>query len=188
MSAHHLCQRCQWRTPLESLMETRERPPPMSKTSMVGPWEALSEAREHPPPMSETSRASPLGGIVRDPRASTTYVRDVDGSPPGRHCRRPRNADHLCQRHPWQAPWEALTMTQERPPPMSETPMAGPLGHYQRLGSITTYVGDVDGRPCGRCCRRPGSTHYLCRRHQWLLPLGRHYRRPRNAHHLCRKR
>jgi hypothetical protein len=46
--------------------------------------------------------ASLLGGVDVDPGASTTYVGDIDGGP-----------------------WEALTETQERTPPMSVTSMAG---------------------------------------------------------------
>jgi hypothetical protein len=58
----------------------------MSETSMVSPWEVLSETRERPPPMSETSMAAPLRGAVGDPGAPTTYVGDVDGGPPKRRC------------------------------------------------------------------------------------------------------
>jgi hypothetical protein len=38
-----------------------ERPPPMSKTSMAGPWEVMLGIQERPPPMSKTSMVSPLG-------------------------------------------------------------------------------------------------------------------------------
>jgi hypothetical protein len=48
-------------------------------------------------------------------------------------------------------PWEALTETQERPPPMMETSMAGPLGGTDGdLGAPTTYVREVDGVSPGR--------------------------------------
>jgi hypothetical protein len=59
----------------------------------------------------------------------------------------------------------------ERPPPMSETLMTGPLGGA--IGdprACTTYVGDIDGGPLGRRCQRPGSTHNLCRRRRWRAP------------------
>jgi hypothetical protein len=73
--------------------------------------------------------AGPQGGTVGDPGAPTTYVRDVDSGPPGRHCRRPEST----------------------PLPMSETWIVGPLGGTARdPGSPTTYVGDVDGGPPGR--------------------------------------
>jgi hypothetical protein len=48
-------------------------------------------------------------------------------------------------------PLEALTETRERPPPKSETSMAGPLGGCDRDPRVpTTYVGDVYGGPPGR--------------------------------------
>jgi hypothetical protein len=37
----------------------------------------------------------PLGGDAGDPGPPTTYVKDVDGGPPGRRCRRPGSAHHL---------------------------------------------------------------------------------------------
>jgi hypothetical protein len=42
------------------------------------------ETREHPPSMSEMLMAAPLGGADGDLGAPITYVRDVDGRPPGR--------------------------------------------------------------------------------------------------------
>jgi hypothetical protein len=157
--------------PWEVLSETRERPPPMSKTSMAGPLGgAVGDLGARPTPMLETSMAGPLGGTDGDPRASTTNVRDIDGGPLGRHCRRPESATtyvrdidggplgrrchisgithHLCQRHLWWAPLEALTEIWERPPPLLETSMVGPLG-----GAI--------GDP---------KAHHLCRRCQWRAP------------------
>jgi hypothetical protein len=84
------------------------------------------ETRERPPPMSETSMAGPLGGVDGDRGAPTTYVRDIDDSPP---------------------PWEVLMETREHPPPMSETSMAIPLrGTIRDFGVPTTYVRDLDGR------------------------------------------
>jgi hypothetical protein len=141
---------------------------------MVGPWAVLMETREHPPPMSETSMLGSLGGADGDPGAPTTYIEDVDGGPlgdtdgdpkppttyvgdvdggpPGRRGRRPRSAHHICQRCRWWAPWEALAKTRECPPPMSEASIVGPLGGTDRdLGASTTYVRDVDGGPLGRC-------------------------------------
>jgi hypothetical protein len=45
-------------------------------------------------------------------------------------------------------PWEALTETRERPPPMSETSMVGPLGGADGdPGAPTTYVRDIDSGP-----------------------------------------
>jgi hypothetical protein len=86
------------------------------------------ETRECPPPMSEMLMADPLGGTDGDPGAPTTYVGDVDGGPPGRRCQRPESVYHLCWRHRWWATWEVLTETWERPPPMSDVLMVGPLG------------------------------------------------------------
>jgi hypothetical protein len=107
-------------------------------------------------------------GAVRDPRASTTYVSNVDGGPPGRRCRRLKNAHHLCQRRQWWAPWEVLSETRECPPPMSKTSIAGPLGGaVGDPGAPTTYVKDFDGGPPGKRYRRPGSAHHLCQKRQW---------------------
>jgi hypothetical protein len=93
----------------------------------------------------------PLGGANGDPRAPTTYVRDVDGGLPRRHSWRLGSTHHLCQRHRWQAPWKALMETREHPPSMSEMLMAAPLGGADGdLGAPITYVRDVDGRPPGR--------------------------------------
>jgi hypothetical protein len=36
--------------------------------------------------MSEMSMVGPLGGTVENSGAPTTYVRDVDGGPPMKHC------------------------------------------------------------------------------------------------------
>jgi hypothetical protein len=120
-SARHLCQRHRWWAPWEALSETRERPPPMSKTSMAvllggaigdlglpppmsetsmeAPREVSTEIRERPPPMLETSMAGPLGGTDEDPGVPTTYVGDVYGGPLGRRCQRSGSAHHLCRRH-----------------------------------------------------------------------------------------
>jgi hypothetical protein len=50
---------------------------------MVGPWAVLMETRERPPPMSETSMLGSLRGADGDPGAPTTYIEDVDGGPLG---------------------------------------------------------------------------------------------------------
>jgi hypothetical protein len=42
------------------------------------------ETRERPPPMSGTSMAGPLQGTDGDPGAPTFYVGEVDDGPPGR--------------------------------------------------------------------------------------------------------
>jgi hypothetical protein len=61
--------------------------------------EALSEIWEWLPLSCRTSRGEhrwhPPGVHYGDPRAPTTYVGDVDGSSPGRHCLRSRSANHL---------------------------------------------------------------------------------------------
>jgi hypothetical protein len=50
----------------------------------------------------------------------------------------------------------------EYPPPMLETSMAGPLGGGVRgPGVHTTYVGDIDGGPPGRCWWRSRSARHL---------------------------
>jgi hypothetical protein len=51
----------------------------------------------------------PLGGVVEDPGAPTTYVGDVDGGSPRRRSQRAKNAHHLCRRRRWRAPWEVRT-------------------------------------------------------------------------------
>jgi hypothetical protein len=56
----------------------------MLKTSMAGPWEEISEIRERPPPMLKTSMMGPLRGDVGGLGAPTTYVEDVDGEAPRR--------------------------------------------------------------------------------------------------------
>jgi hypothetical protein len=95
--------------------------------------------------------AGPLGGGAGDPRASTTYVEDVDGRTPRRQCWRSGSAHHLCRSHRWRPPWEAVPEIWERPPPMSKTLMAGPLGgDVGDPGAPTIYVKDVDGEPPGR--------------------------------------
>jgi hypothetical protein len=128
------------------------------------PWEALSKTQERPPPMSETSMVGPLGSIVGDSGVPTIYVEDVDSEAPGRRCRRPRSAHHLCQRLRWRAPREALSETRERPPSMSETSMGG----------------------ARRCCRRLESTHHLCQRCRWWPPK-RRCQRPKSGHHLYQR-
>jgi hypothetical protein len=46
----------------------------------------MQEIGERPPPMSKTSIVDPLGGDAGDPGALTTYVEDIDGGPPRRQC------------------------------------------------------------------------------------------------------
>jgi hypothetical protein len=46
----------------------------MLKMSMAGPLEVMSEIQVGPPPMLKTSMVGPLGGNVEDPGAPTTYV------------------------------------------------------------------------------------------------------------------
>jgi hypothetical protein len=99
-----------------------------------------------------------LEGADGDPGAPSTYVVDVDGWPPGRHCRRLGSTHHLCRRCLWWAPWVALSETRERPPPMSETSMVPPLGGIDGDPEVpTTYVRDVDGGPLGGAVRDTGS-------------------------------
>jgi hypothetical protein len=129
---------------------------------MQVPWEVLSETWERPPPMSETLMVGPLGGAVKDPGTLTTYVRDVDGRPPRRHCRRPKSAHHLCRRRRWWGPWEVLSEIRERPPPMSKTSMAFPLGGANvDPGALTTFLEDVDGSPPRSFNLRPWSEDVL---------------------------
>jgi hypothetical protein len=66
-------------------MEIRERPPPMSETSMADPLGGTVGDPRAPPPMSETSMVGPLGGAVIYPGSHTTYVRDIYGGPLWRH-------------------------------------------------------------------------------------------------------
>jgi hypothetical protein len=42
------------------------------------------KVRERSTPILKTSMAGPLAGDVREPGASTTYLEDVNGGPPGR--------------------------------------------------------------------------------------------------------
>jgi hypothetical protein len=88
-------------------MEIRERSPPISKTSMVGPlggdagglgapstyleyidggppWEAMTEVQERSPPVLKMSMAEPLGGDDGHSVVPTTYPKDFDGGPPGK--------------------------------------------------------------------------------------------------------
>jgi hypothetical protein len=80
-------------------MKTWERPPLMS---MAADLEALTKTRECPPPMSKTSMMGPLGGADENPGAPTTYVEDVDGRPLGGHVsvRVLRFEDTWCLRSP----------------------------------------------------------------------------------------
>jgi hypothetical protein len=66
------------------MLEIRERPPPILKTLISGPWEVMLEIWERPPLMLKMSMAGPLEGDVSDPGVPTTYVEDVEGGPPGR--------------------------------------------------------------------------------------------------------
>jgi hypothetical protein len=56
-----------------AMLEVRERPSPILRMSMVGPWKVMPEVREHPPPILKTSMAGP----------------------PSRRCRRPGSNHHL---------------------------------------------------------------------------------------------
>jgi hypothetical protein len=59
----------------------------------------------------------------------------------------------------------------ERPSPIMEMLMAGPLGGTDKdLGAPTNYVDDVDSGPPRRCYQRHGSAHHVCRRRRWRGP------------------
>jgi hypothetical protein len=59
-------------------------PPPILKTRCRAPLEAMPKVWERILPILKTSMVAPLGGDDKDPGAPTTYVKDVDGGPPGR--------------------------------------------------------------------------------------------------------
>jgi hypothetical protein len=62
----------------------------LSEMSMEAPWEVVPQVRERPPPLSETSMAGPLGGDAENLRAPTIIVGDVDGDPLGGDAGSPR--------------------------------------------------------------------------------------------------
>jgi hypothetical protein len=68
------------------------------------------ETRERPPPMSETSMAGPLQGTDGDPGAPTFYVGEVDDGPPREAMMKIRerptfNAKKKHRRQPPRPPW-----------------------------------------------------------------------------------
>jgi hypothetical protein len=67
----------------------------MQEMSTAGPpWEAVLEVHERPPSMQKMSMAGPLRGGARGLGARTINVRNINGRPLGRRCRRSRSAHH----------------------------------------------------------------------------------------------
>jgi hypothetical protein len=117
------------------MLETREHPPPILKTSMVSPWVVMTEDHEHSPPILKMSMAASW-----------------------RRCRRPGSTHNISSRRRWLASWETKPETWERPPPILKTSMADPLGGDDGgLGVLTTYLEDADGGASRRQCQRPGA-------------------------------
>jgi hypothetical protein len=76
--------------------EIQERPPPMFKTSMAGFLEDDARDPRASTTYIEDIDIGALGSDAGDLGAPTTYVEDVDGGPPGRRCQRSGSAHHLC--------------------------------------------------------------------------------------------
>jgi hypothetical protein len=66
------------------MLKVRERPPPILKTSMVGPLGGDDKDLGAPTTYLEDVDGGPQGGDDKDPRAPTTYLEDIDGGPPRR--------------------------------------------------------------------------------------------------------
>jgi hypothetical protein len=80
--------------PWEELTETREHPPPMSETSMVGPLGGDTEGPGVLTSMQKVPMTGPLGGSAGGPRVLTIKAKNVDGGPHGGRCRRSGSAHH----------------------------------------------------------------------------------------------
>jgi hypothetical protein len=101
--------------------QVRQRPPPMLKTSMAGPWGLLSvfsvvtttdvedvdgrppggccrDLRQQPPLMLKTLMVPPLGVAGGRSDSATTDVEDVDGGPLGGASGRSDSSHHRCGR------------------------------------------------------------------------------------------
>jgi hypothetical protein len=77
------------------MSETRERPPPILKTMMVGPLEGDDGDLRAPTTYLKDVDGGAWEGDVGDPRAPTIYHKDVDGEHPGRRWWRFGSAHHL---------------------------------------------------------------------------------------------
>jgi hypothetical protein len=58
-----------------------------------------------PPPMMKTSMVGPLGGDAGGPGEPTTYAEDVDGGPLGGEAENPGAPTTYCKDIVWRAPW-----------------------------------------------------------------------------------
>jgi hypothetical protein len=115
---------------------------------MTGPVGGADEDPGPPTAYVRDVNGGPLGGGGGGPRALTINTKKFNGGSPGRWCRRSESTHNQSKKCRWRPPWEAVTETQERPPPLSETSMAGPMGGADGdSGAPTTYVGDIDGGP-----------------------------------------
>jgi hypothetical protein len=94
-SALHLSRRRQWWAPWEVMRRPGSTLHLSQSHQWQSPWEAMPETRECPPPFSKTSMAGALEGDDRGPGASTTFFKCVDGRPPRRQCQRSEGAHHL---------------------------------------------------------------------------------------------
>jgi hypothetical protein len=130
------------------MLEIRERPPSIHKTSTVGPWKVMPEIRERPPSTQKTLTVGSLGGDTRNPRTSTINARNVDGTP-----------------------WEAVPEIQERPPSTQKMSTAGPLGGGAgHSGAPTSNTINVDGGTLGGGARDLRASTINTKKHQRRAP------------------
>jgi hypothetical protein len=85
--------------------EDRECPPPMLKTSMVGPLGGDVGGPGVPTTYAEGINGGALRGDAGGPGEPTTYAEDVDGWPLGGEAENPRAPTTYCKDIAWQAPW-----------------------------------------------------------------------------------
>jgi hypothetical protein len=117
------------------------------------------ENRECPPSTQKMSTTDPLGGDVRGLGASTKNVKNVNGGPPERQCRRSGSANYQCKKCQRWAPWEAVPKVRECPPSTQKTSTTGPLGGGVRgQGGPTINAKNVNGAPLGGGAGGPGES------------------------------
>jgi hypothetical protein len=102
------------------------------------PWEVMPEVQERPPSMQKILMAGPVGGGAEGLGAPTINIKNVDGEPPGRRCRRSGSVHHQHKNS-------------------NDMPLGGGAGGPR----APTINGKNDnGSPPRRQCRRSESVHH----------------------------
>jgi hypothetical protein len=116
------------------------------KRRRQAPWEVMPEVQERPPSMQKILTAGPVGGGAEGLRAPTINIKNVDGEPPGRRCRRSGSVHHQHKKHQRHAPRRRCRRSESTHNQRKKTSMVAPLGgSVEGPRASTINVKNVDG-------------------------------------------